>query len=249
MSKKQELAPLDKATVSNNINLNINQNDLVELAIAEHMTRIEKHLEDVRERLKNVKEECSEILDKHSKLLAKSFLSKNKEIQHIDKILASVNTSVEKSLKASIIYNDRYSNRDIPKIGEYKQYKDDIEECSSTRSFESSTSYTQDFHHYRIEHLTLSLKVLVGAFTIDLDTKVPISEKDKIRIQTELMEPNTRWYNIVVEKYAVEKEYIKYRFGEKKMKAALVRAALEKSEEGQGILKMLSSVTNVKLLK
>ena len=48
--------------------------------------------------------------------------------------------------------------------------------------------------------------------------------------------------------YDTQAEYLEYKYNDKKIKAKVVKESLSRTEEGRGILSLLQSATNVKLL-
>ena len=53
---------------------------------------------------------------------------------------------------------------------------------------------------------------------------------------------------LLKKKFNLQKEFYEYTFGEKKVKAKIVKASLQRSAEGQAILGMLQGATGVKLI-
>ena len=254
MAKKATSKPVpavvQHAEVSNNINLNLNQNDLIDLAIQEH-------LEVLEGKLKVVKEEISEKIKINQKLkadaakgIAQKLLKKDSEYAKTIDLFKTLGVSMNGHDENSKGY--RYTpyelyNRNSTEgfIGAYSYYGQEEYSTLSqaTRDVRKGSWYKNEFSHVQVK-----LNYSNNGLTINYSTSVTVESKDTKELCKVLDPLENRLFELYKLKFDLQKEFFEYTFGEKRVKAKIVKASLKKTAEGQAILGMLQGVTGVKLI-
>lgn len=245
MVKKKETTSLEVVPqVQNNINMNLNQSDILDVAIQtrlEQLAPIEdslrstlKDLDDVYK--KTVKELFLSSLDKEKK----SFLDLGKKLGlvHVSTTEYSTDYSYARSI-VSKTYNS------VPYLENYKNPLTEFRRKKNENTVQSTYPQT-----------LICRFVLKKSENDKVGTLCLMSDLFRINLSKEII---TKWVSltktyhtqIVIlnnELYEVVKETLELTYDERKIKARLTKAALSKSTEGKQILSMLEEATKIKLL-
>lgn len=240
-----------QAEVSNNINLNLNQNDLIDLAIQEHLEKLEKELEIVNAEITHNQNEIDKVESDEAEKLAAKVLKDDPDYIKFMKMLkvADIKITKEGIDKRGYRKSDPYrlyatkdTNNFIESINQYP-HENFTNLSHATRSVQRENVYLRSFKQIRVEICERTDGItLQFSTTIDLEPSDVKHVEDKINI---LIKACTE---LKKKKFNLQKEFYEYTFGEKKVKAKIVKASLQRSAEGQAILGMLQGATGVKLI-
>lgn len=230
------------ANISNNINLNLSQNDLIDMVIQEQLEITENELTKVKEQLQNLKNEKEGFRERFKEKLVSRELVKQKEFNKIVKDYGlTVNSSIgliEGRAGASI------------KIGTCISVdRDDAE------SYKNPIAYAKKYKHYREVWINSFEKANIDfvasndkGLNVHISTCINLTEKE-----TEILLSNDRVcaekeIKLTNIKCELDMNYLEYAYGEKKIKGKIVKASLKKTGEGKAILDMLQRATNIKMI-
>ena len=253
MAKKATPKPVpavvQHAEVSNNINLNLNQNDLIDLAIQEHLEVLEGKIKAVREEIIAKQNLSKELEATAAKDIAKILLKKNASYNKLLELLPILD------IKADVM--DRNNNEHYPPYrlyasnnldnypGEFSYYYNDeyTSLSQATRNIGKGTMYGNNF-----TSLTVDLRYTTDGLNLGFSKTIPLASKDTKELCKVLEPLENRIFELHKLKFDLQTEYFQYFFGEKRIKAKIVKASLKKTAEGQAILGMLQGATGVKLI-
>lgn len=255
MSKKkttQAVAVVHHAEVSNNINLNLNQNDLIDLAIQEHLEVLEGKLKAVKEEMKAKHEEVEELKKQAAKTIAKKVLAKDLSYNKLTELFDVLGLKPEGEDEDLFSSNRHYppyrltprcNQEDL--IGKYSEYNsDDYANLSqATRNIHEGSMYRNIFHSVEVD-----LRYNKDAINLSYYKSTKITQADTKELCKKIDPIELRIYELKKQKFDLQKEFFEYTFGEKRVKAKIVKASLNKTAEGQAILGMLQGATGVKLI-
>lgn len=242
MSKQEEL---QKISVTNSISMSLNQNDLIELAIQEKMSQIEPVMYDLEQDIIRVTSEMNKTMLEQAKLEVSKKLKSLASYKDIEATAKAVNKLVEYSYSIEHHY---HASDKKNLIGEYKEIS-----LSTVQEYKDPYSYAK-FHYSTSTAFKLFIQTVTvtGVITFPSGVKVTMSEKIYDINSLKYIELQVTYQKMLcrlrTKLFDTKMEYLEFKYGEKRIKAKLVRASLSKSSDGQAILDMLSKATNVKLL-
>ena len=240
-----------QAEVSNNINLNLNQNDLIDLAIQEHLEKLEKELEIVNAEITHNQNEIDKVESDEAEKLAAKVLKDDPDYIKFMKMLKVADIKITK---------EGIDKRGYRKSGPYRLCAagdaDNFIESINQYPHENFTNLAQatrsihKYDFYKTKYTTLNIRIeehtayitMIYIRHVNLTPDVAKSLEARIDILEE------RKRELLKKKFNLQKEFYEYTFGEKKVKAKIVKASLQRSAEGQAILGMLQGATGVKLI-
>ena len=240
MSKQHTLANVE---VNNSINLTLNQNDLIDLAITEQVERLETQIELVEKELKTINSDIENIKEN---FLSELLLTiKNDTYAEAVKVNEILGLDLNKLLK--VRWNQQQTSDMI--IGEYKSIPDISNNTADKITSFKRNSHETTFYKFNIKGGSIEVnstsKNGIGMY---FSFKFELSKSESSKLNKQFEPLNKKWYQLLLQNYDLNLELINYKYGEKKIKAKVVKAALSKSKEGKEILLMLERATNVKLL-
>jgi cyanate lyase len=255
MAKKaisQTPAVVQHAEVSNNINLNLNQNDLIDLAIQENLEVLEGKLKAVKEELETKKKLTEQLKKDAAKGIAQKALKKDPAYTKLTELFVILGV---KSEGEESIDNNSYghyspyqlcgNNTQENYIGEFSGYnhEDYPNLAAATRSIYKGTWYKNSF-----TQVSVDLRYNQDGLNVNFHKTLILDPKDTKDLGKVLEPLENRMYELHKLKFDLQKEFFEYTFGEKRIKAKIVKASLKKTAEGQAILGMLQGATGVKLI-
>lgn len=230
------------ANISNNINLNLSQNDLIDMVIQEQLEITENELTKVKEQLQNLKNEKEDFRKRFEEKLVSRELAKQKEFNKIVKdyglTVNSVIRLIEGRAGASI------------KVGYYTKIdKDDAESYKNPIAYAKKYTYVSDVWICRFSEVQIDFKATNDkGLTVSMSLSVKLTEKETdvfLSNDRVCAEKEIKLRNIKCE---LDMNYLEYAYGEKKIKGKIVKASLKKTGEGKAILDMLQRATNIKMI-
>ena len=240
MKKTSEVSPFKETNVSNQINMNLNQNDLIDVVIENQVEILSKKLEQLDEKIEQNQNAEKEIVSTLLKKVLKTV--SNPTLTTFQKICKQFNLVVNDT--TSFGFNNPLEDRVTVKIVDLdhvEQYKDPL--SYAKRNYRDMTIYFSELINIRLDY-----NGGLPNLGIHFSTSMPGEESIKNEYKT-LMKPVLKErIALHEEKYKTSLEYLEYKYGEKKIKAKIVKASLKKSPEGLAILQMLEGATNIKLL-
>lgn len=257
MSKKPTaLTPsvVEHATVSNNINLNLNQNDLIDLAIQEHLEMLEGKLKSVKEEIDLKTKQVNELKKNAAKAIVEKALKKDLSYNKFIELFEALGLKPEeddeefdphrRSTYPPYVLNPVYHTTNM--IGQYSEYggEDYPNLSSATRNIREKHMYKNTF-----DTVSVNLRYNENGINLSYHKAVDITPADTKELCKKIDPIDLRIYELKKQKFDLQKEFFEYTFGEKRVKAKIVKATLKKSVEGQTILTMLQGATGVKFLE
>jgi len=238
----KQLTIVDKVNVSNNINMNLNQNDLVELAIEEKVEQLSISISNIELLIVENNKKCQDALAKLKLDIVTKTLSKMKDYTQVFTIATELKLDIKQDVNISLdTYNDKrvlIGSYNVVDLDNVQQYKDPV-------SYAKRNHSTSTRHVNIAEGLTVSLKACEGNLSLDYKTKISITQKQYSDVVTPFLKQEVALGKSL---FDLKMEYLNYRYGEKRIKAQITKAALRNTSEGKNILAMLEKATNVKLL-
>jgi len=240
MKPETGMATMNHASVSNNINLNISQADLVELIIEEKIQglrterkELTKHIAELEtERQKAVREIYREVISRNTE-----------EVTAYMKVVNALLVYSRAGKKASL-HNETirlYFHEDTPvadSCKEWTYYYQNIDHCKRTP--DHGTNGTSVYYTTKAY-----LQSNISKQPVITSHPEQLSQADinaVIKVNTEYLEASVKIKNDL---FKVEKEMCKYIFQEKSIRAQLTKLALNKTTEGKHILEELKKVTGL----
>ena len=257
MAKKATPKPVpavvQHAEVSNNINLNLNQNDLIDLAIQEHLEFLEGKLKAVKEELETKTKLTEQLKKDAAKGIAQKVLKKDPSYTKLTELFAilGVKSEGEDSMDSNAHgrhyppYQLHSINTQENYIGEFSHYyhEDYTTLAASTKTISKGTWYRNSF-----TQVSIDLRYNNDGLNVNFHKTLILDPKDTKDLCKVLEPLELRMYELHKLKFDLQKEFFEYTFGEKRIKAKIVKASLKKTAEGQAILGMLQGATGVKLI-
>lgn len=239
--KTKVIVPIKSATVSNAINLNLTQNDLIDLVIQEQLEKLETVVEEVQKKLDAVEESRKVILTELEKeaiaivkrgnifKVLKQTIEQNHEKIHI-KCLVALDYITNYSIQVNHI-RGHYNYRELTSI-----------------NFKNACS--QKYLH------TTTIKSTVGEMYSDspqrdifCSVKVQLPPDVINQAVVKLNNLSLEEMDLYAHLYKVQETYINFKCGEKRVKSRMVKATLQSSKEGKDILAMVKSISLATMLK
>ena len=247
MAKEEPKAELAKTEITSNINMNLNQNDVIEVAIQEYLSVLEPKLiaadEAYKAALDTWQEKNSEFTQEICKgvgggKVVTDFLELCKRY----KMEANFGVQANKSAKRSPIVT--YPKGDMGYAESYKEPLSQFRRNTRNQdmwlnspdtivSLTGNSANDADGPELRFQLSNLSLKI------------------SKTKAEN-FIQKITPFYKAIGEAgkalYDLQVEYLEYKHNDKKIKAKVVKESLSRSKEGRAILGLLQDATKVKLL-
>lgn len=248
MSEETKEVALSTPKITNTVDLHLNQNDLIDIAIQEKLAVLQVQLKETED---DIMKNAQEQVDLRTKLNDQMAEKIKKSDKGYAKFLALVK---EFDIKDATEYksdNYRYHNSVNHDIGLYP--------AVDMQSVEDSKDPIRALPRNKRENmlrLQVPTQIYLDAqatdktgFSLSYNGKfVEISKTEQnsyLKKVKSLMETErqlrTNLFNLQV-------EYIKNQYGEKRIKAQIMRKSLSKSAEGRGILKMLEDATKIRVI-
>jgi len=246
MKAKNTEVALANPNVNNTINMSLNQNDMIDVVIEHQLELITAELEEVTKAI-DVNHTAIKALEAATREeLIKRFIKTTPELTNFNKIVKQYKLNVS---DRSSVGADQYSKEAIG-----------IAECDDL-DLDRLEGYKDPYNYARRNPAKITLKIvpftnvnvnyraelngLVVGFTSEKEKLTLADQKEYIQKMTVLLKAKEKLQN---QEGALIMSYLEYKYGEKRIKAKIVKASLRKSDEGRGILKMLEGATNIKLL-
>lgn len=244
MSKAEALS---KVEVNNSINLTLTQNDLIELAISEQLEKTQADLEKVEQELEEVKSKIEQIKGEYTSKVLES--AKSDKYTIITNLAKTFKLDLSKSTKIS--WKNEQNDEGI--IGTFKEVPEISSNTADKILYFKRHSREVDFYKFNFQHMHVDIDFHMGThyedrLTISLDLSVDIPKAIKKAVEAKIEPLNRRWLELLQMRFTLAEQEVNYKYGEKRIKAKVVKAALSKSQEGKEILAMLEKAANVKLL-
>lgn len=247
MAKTNNETALEKANVNNNISLNLNQNDLIELAIQEKLSLLEPAIQVLEN---NIEELSIKHVETVNDIVARFIMKKVKSSEvykELSLIAELFKTSVKIHVTWSTVYNDQSITNNI--IGKYQEVSlSTVEEYKDPFAYAKRNSSDRTYRVLDLNTITVTLS-LYSNTSLNLNQKIVFND---INTPKEYLNESINYGKNIVKMYNdlynLKMSYLEYKYGEKRIKSKLVKASLSKSVEGKAILDMLSQATNVKFL-
>lgn len=250
--KSQTPALVQHAEVSNNINLNLNQNDLIDLAIQENLEVLEGKLKAVKEELETKKKLTEQLKRDAAKGIAQKVLKKDPAYTKLTElfVVLGIKSEGEESMDNNphghhLPYQLYGNNTQENYLGEfsYYHYDDYTNLAAATKGIAKGVWYKNSF-----TRVTVDLRYNKDGLNVNFHKTLLLDPKDTKDLCKVLEPLENRIYELHKLKFELQKEFFEYTFGEKRIKAKIVKASLKKTAEGQAILGMLQGATGVKLI-
>lgn len=240
-----ETNKLTTPAVQSNISLNLNQNDLIELAIQTKLEEQELLLENLKQQINDKRKELEELNQDYNKSIHQLVL-KLKDVQYF------MNTA-EKIFSSKVephFTNDKYPVTETLVSKTFLSHE-------SVRNCEDHKNPVQYFKRY-IHNSTFTTHLYKDVFySIGLEkNNIYMSYKVKFIVPKALNDKYRQKFVKQLEEIAnVEQaysesyeSYLNLKYDDKKIKARFIKTALSKSVDGKKILSLLDDVSSVKLI-
>ena len=245
---------LEEATVRNNINLNIDQDDLVQVIVQEKLDGLEAAMLEAKKKYHNHLEGKTEL----EKNFMQYFPTVQKAIatEPVYKALSQVlqREKIEHNIiwkrdtaydREELFIKHSMSSDLLETAEERKQpvsyFKSVAAKNASTLCLYKTTSVTATLVSTKINDTVKG--VLSYTYSVDLrGTKAKEFDQKYIDWGKRAVQLQEEWYQATL-------AYLEVKYGEKKIKTQLIKASLKKSAEGKQLLEMLSNVGNMKMLQ
>jgi hypothetical protein len=258
-SKVTKVAVLSSAEVKNNINLNLNQDDLIQIMLFEKIENCEASLVILQEQYNAKRDEISVFEKKFHTDTALLLVSSSESSKGFDKFLKALRVLGlnKEDLKIDGSVNSIYGAEQVVIGNVFKINIDSLEDrydgalngsnymrrVSAKRQEEIISYCKKD----RISAI-FSGKTLEGidiTYTLhNVDLPVGI-QKMYAKFMAVLKK---EMFDIMELLYNTQVELLNYKYGEKRIKAKLIRTSLQQSVEGKQILEMMNGITSLKML-
>ena len=234
---------VENAEVSNTINMNLSQNDLIDLVIQEKLEENEIAMKAVDEIIEKCKQAENDITKKHCDIHVKAFEKKDKSLQDFYKITKQF--GIKPDVKSSLYHSEVY-NEDVNLIGEYQHYNLEVD-YKNIASYKRNM-YVNQMRKVKVEDIHIEACSEKGSIMLIFKDDITLSSAVRKKIEDEIYAVRKEKLVALKEKARLSLEWLEYTYGEKKIKSKIIRASLQRSAQGQEILGMLGKVSNVKLL-
>jgi len=239
--QKHNVTVLNNHAVTNTIELSLNQNDLVEMAITEQVQLLEQALDQNKQAIAMAKEAYEKARDHISSEIALKKVENDESYKSFERFRKILGIEPHISFRAQS-YNNKV-------VGSY--VKGDM------MNAEGGKDPVRYFKQYAHEHswgeeqpktITITLSIQSNGLSLGYTNDVALTKRETEMFSNKLRKLNEKWLHVTRERYNIQLEYLSYKYGEKKIKSSIVKKSLQKTPEGLKILEMLQSATNIKLL-
>ena len=247
---KNTTVALANPTVSSNINLSLNQNDMIDLVIEHQLALLTAQLEKIEADLELNNKAIEEVHASAKKSIINNCSKSNTDLAVFNKLIKSHNLKFEDSSSVNLnTYNTFLNGDDVIILGNYDSINiDNVEHYKDPYGYAKRHHATSVMEFHPINVVFVKYKGLIGGLKVEFSDSVHPSIEEQEKYKKALI-PLLKKKLAIKKEYAIAAmSYLEYKYGEKRIKSKIVKASLGKSEEGRGILKMLEGATNIKLL-
>jgi len=252
MSKKnQNVALVQSQALANPevksvINLNMNQNDVVDIAIQERLSVLEEQIKVSDAKLKEKAAENNALIKSLIDGYTKKVLDKNKGYNSFYRIIKSEGLELSNNGgEGSIMGYDNVVGK------EYKNYNFDDRYNETKKPVTHAKKYMTLTKVNIMVPTSLSVGLNAHGFGFSISwnsNSISVTDAFKKKYQEKVLEAANELADLQTAHYDLRLEALEYEHGEKKIKALVLKKSLSKSKEGQAILAMLQDATQIKLL-
>ena len=248
--KVKEVMPLVlNSTVSNNINLGLSQNDLLQLVIQDKLEEVEAEQARIKSLLKHLGDEV-DILDVNFK---EDLIVRYKETAEYKQMLKSIEAfKAIMKVKEDIREDFRLQDGHNSLYKEIKFQKGDLPHAENQRNpkeYYKSHTGTDTYYLYTEFGFTANIYCTVKDFGLKLEHYHTLNQIDKvckaytakrITLYTQIAELQNWLYKVNI-------TYLELAYGSDRIKSKITKAVLNNSVEGKEILGMLTKATGLKM--
>lgn len=251
MKNKKEIAvaTLQTAAVNNSINMSLTQNDLIELALVEKLDSLDVQIQHQINLLENNGRKKQEAIDKFLQPYILKIKS-SEEYKKIVSVAAVLNLEIQEDFKVNTRNYSR--NDDDNTIGGYlvapEQEVRNLDQFKYYSNNKIVWKYIPQSIIYSVQFNSKEEPENQSKIHIGISGEVKVNSAGSTKITNFIHKIKEEEIVIAKEIYNLKLEAARYKFGEKRIRANITKAALKNSKEGQGILNMLQKVTQVKFL-
>lgn len=238
---------LPSPNVQSTINMNLNQNDIIEVAIQTQIELLEPQIEELEEQVRQAQNELGTIKsqfimdaigESQSSPAAKKFLALAKKIDPKAEIQI-INGYVRETL-------DTIETREFQS---FEGYNDPEEQKAPVTYFKRNLK-KRTLKENIGKQLEFSMKCILDGAVLTSNEKSYITTSDKLyKAHKKAITAQLNKIVETAEKYnAVRRTYLELKYDDKRVKARFVKTAMSKSDEGRAILGLLEEATKFKLL-
>jgi len=232
--------------VASNISLNLNQNDMIEVVIEHKLEELGARLELEDKAIADIKKRKSDFYDSLKVRMTKRIGAEREDLKKFHKIAKQLGLKIKEESHVNVItYGEKtkeVGSYNYTDIDHCEKYKDPHNYAKRNASSAVLTLQPLDTLYIKLEGSAGELSLKYKSEAVE-PTAEESEEHDKFMMAILKEELKLR-----KEHYLTCMEYLEFKYGERRIKAKIVKASLSKSDEGRGILKMLESATNIKLI-
>lgn len=242
MSKKTA-----EVTVSNSINMNLTQGDIIDLAIQTEIERQEEILEKLVS-AKDAVEKKIKTVQREYMSSAKKEIEKDKEYLAFTKMANSIGLpiSIDEDSLCFHNYNDTLLSPAFPQ-GDYSRCHNQAKPLIYFKQY-ASQNVTYQVRISREVYYTLKASKDGISLSSSKNYSLKGNAQAYNKMKKELTELLESYANLSRQIYNVHLNLLEASYNDKKVKARIVKASLSKSDEGKALLSMLEGARNTKLL-
>lgn len=227
---------MKKAVVTNSVNLNVNQNDLVDMLMEDLKEKLEEKVKVLSEKLKVIKEEREKVSEKVREVLAK---------QNKDVVLEQF-VNVLKANKVGYNLATELSSSNEKKVAEYMRF-----DLDNVRRYKNPVKELQTLERngnkvpvkYSIpDSFRMRLSSQNGLFNYTTDFQKPLKDKEFETVIKQKESLAKDYAAVDKELYETDKQLLMVEEGGTRFKSQFLRASLGKTKEGKQILDMVEQV-------
>jgi hypothetical protein len=247
MQEETKEVALSTPKITNTVELHLNQNDLIDIAIQEKLAILSAQIKESDDAIKENMESQKEL---QQKLINDGVMKLKKADKGYSKFLESIKLLGMKWNDEETTHHrmQRYNGIDI---GEYTTFDQNHVEDSKDPIRTLS-------RNKRVQRVVLQIPS-----QIYLDGSISDDHGFSLRYTGKYVDMPKSWQASFLKKvkplieeeiklkkihYDLLVEYLQHQYGEKRIKAQIMRKSLTKSAEGRGILKMLEDATKIKVI-
>lgn len=234
--------------VRSNINLNLNHEDMIQLVIQDQIEKFEKDSIDVENALRSIRTRIEYFVSEYKAKCIKTHFKADAEYKKMVQLCGILGGDITEKISLDSGYND---DKKQVKLGKYFDL-----DLNSLENYKDPYGYAK--RNVKEQEMLLTIpRRLTGNISVKTGNIVVVLTVDSERFLTKTdkeayikgIEPLLReQMNVFNLRYEINMKYLEFKYGEKRIKAKIVRASLQKSDEGRGILSMLEKATNIKML-
>jgi hypothetical protein len=240
--KTKEVPALATPTINNAINLNLNQNDLVELAIAEKITQLDEAITVQENELKEFKAKYQEDIEKFKRDIVNKNIGRDKDYLNFLKVSHELKLEVTKH---ESIHLHTYGNQ-VKIVATYNDVNlSNVEQYKDPYQYAKRNFSTQSLKVDVAEHINIKYEAKKGNLELTYERQLSVNQKDYHNLITPYLKKEAK---LQEDLFNVKMAYLNYKYGEKRIKAQITKAALLNTAQGQNILSLLETATNIKML-